>query len=50
VLGSVANLIVVENASRQGVHILFWEYCEVGDPLTLLTLLLRVAWLEYVRY
>ena len=30
VLGSVANLIVVENASREGVAISFWDYCKVG--------------------
>src|SRR5205085_9609477 len=50
VLGSVANLIVVENASRDGVPISFWEYCKVGVPLTVLTLALGVAWLQYVPY
>ncbi len=50
VLGSVANLIVVENARRQGVIISFGEYCKAGVPLTLLTLGLGVAWLEWVRY
>ena len=50
VLGSVANLIVVENARRQGVEISFWEYCKVGIPLTLLTLAMGIAWLAYVRY
>ncbi|HUE15583.1 MAG TPA: anion transporter [Planctomycetaceae bacterium] len=50
VLGSVANLIVVENANRQGVEISFWEYCKVGVPLTLLTLVVGIGWLAYVRY
>jgi Na+/H+ antiporter NhaD/arsenite permease-like protein len=50
VLGSVANLIVVENARREGVAISFWEYCKVGVPLTILTLGMGVAWLEFVRY
>jgi Na+/H+ antiporter NhaD/arsenite permease-like protein len=50
VLGSVANLIVVENARREGVGISFWEYCKVGVPLTVLTLILGIAWLEFVRY
>jgi Na+/H+ antiporter NhaD/arsenite permease-like protein len=45
VLGSVANLIVVETARREGVTISFWEYCRVGVPITLLTLLLGVGWL-----
>jgi Na+/H+ antiporter NhaD/arsenite permease-like protein len=50
VLGSVANLIVVESASREGVKISFWEYCKVGIPLTIVTLLLGIGWLQYVRY
>ena len=50
VLGSVANLIVVENAQREGLTISFGEYCKVGTPLTLLTLALGVAWLTFVRY
>jgi Na+/H+ antiporter NhaD/arsenite permease-like protein len=50
VLGSVANLIVVESANRHGVRISFWEYCRVGIPLTVLTLILGIAWLQYVRY
>jgi Na+/H+ antiporter NhaD/arsenite permease-like protein len=50
VLGSVANLIVVESAGREGVRISFWEYCKVGIPLTILTLLLGISWLQYVPY
>jgi Na+/H+ antiporter NhaD/arsenite permease-like protein len=50
VLGSVANLIVVENARREGVTVSFWEYCKVGLPLTILTLALGIAWLQFVRY
>jgi Na+/H+ antiporter NhaD/arsenite permease-like protein len=50
VLGSVANLIVVENARREGLTITFGEYCKVGVPVTLLTLALGVAWLLLVRY
>jgi Na+/H+ antiporter NhaD/arsenite permease-like protein len=37
VLGSVANLIVVERARRE-VRIGFWEYAKAGVPLTILTL------------
>jgi len=50
VLGSVANLIVVENARREGVSISFGEYCKVGVPLTLLTLALGIVWLKFVPY
>jgi Na+/H+ antiporter NhaD/arsenite permease-like protein len=50
ILGSVANLIVVEKARRAGVDISFTEYCKVGVPLTLLTLALGVAWLQFASY
>lgn len=39
VLGSVANLIVVQRAARDGVKIGFWEYFKTGLPLTVLTLI-----------
>jgi Na+/H+ antiporter NhaD/arsenite permease-like protein len=45
VLGSVANLIVVETTRREGVVISFWEYCRAGVPITLLTLLAGIGWL-----
>jgi Na+/H+ antiporter NhaD/arsenite permease-like protein len=43
ILGSVANLIVVEQARRHGVSIGFWAYFRVGALLTLATLALG-AW------
>ncbi|HEY2156947.1 MAG TPA: anion transporter, partial [Isosphaeraceae bacterium] len=50
VLGSVANLIVVEGACRSGTTIGFLEYLKVGVPLTILTTLLGVAWLALSHY
>ena len=47
VLGSVANLIVVEKAARRGVVILFWDYFRVGAPLTLLTLAIGTGWMMW---
>ena len=44
VLGSVANLIVVQLARAHGVEIGFWRHFRVGAPLTLLTLALGL-WL-----
>ena len=41
VLGSVANLIVIERA-RHEVRIGFWEYFKVGAPLTILTIAVGV--------
>ncbi len=50
VLGSVANLIVVENARRAGTELGFVEYLKVGVPLTVLTTLVGIAWLALVHY
>jgi len=47
VLGSIANLIVVEKAARRGVVIGFWDYFRVGAPLTLLTLAIGTGWLMW---
>jgi Na+/H+ antiporter NhaD/arsenite permease-like protein len=45
VVGSIANLIVVQRAATVGVVIGLWDYCRVGIPLTLLTLLIGTLWL-----
>jgi len=44
-LGSVANLIVVERARAQGIRLGFWEHFRIGAPLTVLTVLIGVLWL-----
>ena len=46
ILGSVANLIVVEQARGAGIPVGFLEYSKVGVPITVLTLL--VGWLFLV--
>ncbi len=45
VLGSIANLIVVQKAASRGVEISFWDYFRVGAPLTILTLIVGTLWL-----
>ena len=40
------SLIVVENARKGGVSITLWEYCRVGGPVTIVTLLIGMAWLR----
>jgi Na+/H+ antiporter NhaD/arsenite permease-like protein len=45
VLGSIANLIVVQRAAAFGVTIGFWDYFRVGAPLTLITLAIGTLWL-----
>jgi Na+/H+ antiporter NhaD/arsenite permease-like protein len=47
ILGSVANLIVVQRARAQNVEIGFWEYFKIGAPLTVLTIGAGVVWLSW---
>jgi Na+/H+ antiporter NhaD/arsenite permease-like protein len=46
ILGSIANLIVVQGARAKGVTIGFWDYFRVGAPLTVLTILVGMWWLS----
>lgn len=46
IIGSVANLIVVQGARAKGVAISFWSYFRVGAPVTVLTIALGAYWLS----
>ncbi|MBN9257552.1 anion transporter [Mesorhizobium sp.] len=46
-LGSVANLIVAEQARTAGTTLGFWAFFKVGLPLTLVTLAAGAAWLAF---
>ena len=48
VVGSVANLIVIQQAGR--VKIGFWEYFRVGAPLAVVTILMGAAWIAWRGY
>jgi Na+/H+ antiporter NhaD/arsenite permease-like protein len=45
-IGSIANLIVVQGAAANGVEVGFWDYFRVGAPLTLLTLAAGTLWMS----
>jgi Na+/H+ antiporter NhaD/arsenite permease-like protein len=45
ITGSVANIIVVERAAAEDVHVGFREYFRVGAPLTVGTLIVGSLWL-----
>ena len=45
ITGSVANIIVVEGARAQGVHVGFRDYLRLGAPVTLATLVLGSVWI-----
>lgn len=44
-VGSIANLIVADQAARLGVRIGWREHARVGAPVTALTLLIAAGWL-----
>ncbi|MFK7777064.1 MAG: anion transporter [Gimesia sp.] len=48
IVGSVANIIVVEAARQDGIQISFKAHARVGIPITILTLLLAAGWLWLV--
>ena len=43
VVGSIANLIVVENARRRKINLSFVDYLRVGVPITMITLAINTA-------
>lgn len=45
VVGSIANLIVIDQARRLGVRITWREHARVGVPVTLATLAIAALWL-----
>lgn len=44
-VGSIANLIVVDQAARQGVRITWREHARIGVPVTIVTLAIAACWL-----
>jgi Na+/H+ antiporter NhaD/arsenite permease-like protein len=48
ITGSVANIIVVERAAAEGVHLGFREYFRAGLPVTAATLVIGSLWLWLV--
>lgn len=48
IVGSIANIIVVDQAAQLGVRISWRDHARTGVPVTLLTLALAAAWL-YLR-
>ena len=49
-VGSIANLIVVDQAERMGVRITWSEHARVGVPITLLTLAVTAGWCSAVLW
>lgn len=48
-IGSIANLIVIEQARQYGLRIGFREHARVGVPVTLLSLGILLAWIHITQ-
>jgi len=48
IVGSIANIIVVEQAARLGVRIGWREHAKTGVPVTLITLAISAVWLMLI--
>lgn len=44
IVGSIANIIVVEQAKKCGVQIGNWAYAQIGIPLTMVSLVIALLW------
>jgi Na+/H+ antiporter NhaD/arsenite permease-like protein len=48
IVGSIANIIVVDQAARLGIEISWREHARVGVPVTLLSLAVSAGWFGYL--
>ncbi len=48
IVGSIANLIVVEQAWAMGLKVSFAEHARIGIPVTLVSLLILLLWIGVV--
>ena len=49
ILGSVSNIIVVQQAREMGIKISFWDFARLGIPVTLTALAGLLAWTALVH-
>jgi len=49
IVGSIANIIVVDAARRQGIEIDWRRHARIGVPVTVVTLTIAAAWLGVNR-
>ena len=48
IIGSVSNIIVVQQAREMGIHISLWDFARLGIPVTLAALVGLLAWVALV--
>ncbi|MBI4895286.1 MAG: anion transporter [Candidatus Aenigmarchaeota archaeon] len=48
ILGAASNVIIIQNAEKQGETITFWEFAKIGIPLTILNILVYWIFLTFI--
>ena len=48
ILGAASNVIIIQNAEKQGATLSFFEFMKVGLPLTVLQIFIFAGWLAVV--
>ena len=48
VIGSLANIIVVDAAASKGLKISFWEFAKAGIPVSILSMILGAGWVYFI--
>ncbi|MFA4878065.1 MAG: SLC13 family permease [Methanoregula sp.] len=48
ILGAASNVIIIQNAEKQGVTLTFFEFMKVGLPLTVLQVMVYWGWLVII--
>jgi Na+/H+ antiporter NhaD/arsenite permease-like protein len=48
ILGAASNVIIIQNAEKQGQTITFFEFLKVGIPMTVLQIMVYWGWLAMV--
>jgi Na+/H+ antiporter NhaD/arsenite permease-like protein len=50
ILGAASNVIIIQNAEKQGQTFTFFEFAKIGVPLTILQLLVYWVWLSFLSF
>jgi Na+/H+ antiporter NhaD/arsenite permease-like protein len=50
ILGAASNVIIIQNAEKQGETLTFSEFAKVGIPLTFLQLVVYSVWLVFIPF
>jgi Na+/H+ antiporter NhaD/arsenite permease-like protein len=48
IIGSLANIVVVDAAAARGLRISFWHFAKVGLPVSLITVAIADLWIRLV--